>query len=79
MEENQKFDVDQAMNRIEEINKKMATGQVSLQESLDLYKEGMSLAAKVKDELSYLEKQLIEIGEDGEEEESAGRQSAGGS
>ena len=67
MEENQKFDVDQAMNRIEEINRKLATGQVSLQESLDLYKEGTELAAKVKDELSYVEKQLIEIGEDGEE------------
>ncbi len=67
MEENQKFDVDQAMNRIEEINRKMAGGQVSLQESLDLYKEGTELAAKVKEELSFVEKQLIEIGEDGEE------------
>ncbi|MBR4759066.1 MAG: exodeoxyribonuclease VII small subunit [Lachnospiraceae bacterium] len=67
MEENQKFDVDQAMDRIEEINRKMAGGQVSLQESLDLYKEGTELAAKVKEELSFVEKQLIEIGEDGEE------------
>ncbi len=67
MEENQKFDVDQAMNRIEEINRKMAGGQVSLQESLDLYKEGTELAAKVKEELSFVETQLIEISEDGEE------------
>ncbi|MCR5337430.1 MAG: exodeoxyribonuclease VII small subunit [Lachnospiraceae bacterium] len=67
MEENQKFDVDQAMDRIEEINRKMAGGQVSLQESLDLYKEGTELAAKVQEELAYVEKQLIEIGKDGEE------------
>lgn len=63
MEENKEFDVDEALARIEEINRQLSTGKCTLQESLDLYKEGTELAAKCQEKLTIVEKQLEIINE----------------
>lgn len=56
------FNVDEALDRLEEINKKLEEKDVSLQDSLMLYKEGTELAAKVKERLVGVEKELQLIG-----------------
>ena len=56
------FNVDEALDRLEEINKKLEEKDVSLQDSLLLYKEGTELAAKVKERLVGVEKELQLIG-----------------
>ena len=40
------FNVDEALDRLEEINKKLAEKGIPLNESLELYKEGTMLATK---------------------------------
>ena len=42
--EDKDFDVDEALDRLEEINSKLAAGDMSLAESKNLYKEGVELA-----------------------------------
>lgn len=59
MMEKKEFDVDQALNRMEAINKKLAEKEISLQESLELYKEGALLAGQCKEHLTGIEKELI--------------------
>lgn len=58
MEENKDFNVDAALQRLEEINNKLADQQITLNESLELYKEGTELAAKCKEHLVGVEKTL---------------------
>lgn len=59
MEENKEFNIDEALKRLEEINRKLAEEGISLSESLALYKEGVELSAKCKDNLDMIEKELI--------------------
>ena len=59
----EKFDIDAALNRLEEINARLADKDILLNESLDLYKEGTELAAKCKDQLKGIEKELIILNE----------------
>jgi len=61
MEENKTFDVDEALNRLEEINQTLSKTDIPLKESLDLYKEGVKLAAECGEHLQFVEKELIEI------------------
>ena len=49
--EEKDFDVDEALDRLEEINSKLAAGDMSLAESINLYKEGVELAGKAKEHL----------------------------
>ncbi|MBQ8084794.1 MAG: exodeoxyribonuclease VII small subunit [Lachnospiraceae bacterium] len=52
------FNVDEALDRLEEINKKLSEKGIALNESLELYKEGTVLAAKCQEHLEGVEKTL---------------------
>lgn len=56
--EEESFDVDEALNRMEEINTRLAGGEMTLQESITLYKEGVALATKAREHLEGVEKEL---------------------
>ena len=58
MDENMEFNVDQAMNRLDEINKALAGNNVSLKDALALYKEGVALADKCNQHLIGVEKEI---------------------
>lgn len=55
------FNVDEAFERLNQINERLADKEVSLSESLTLYKEGVELAAKCREHLVGVETQLKEI------------------
>lgn len=57
-ETDKEFDVDEALERLEEINEKLASGEQALTESIDLYKEGVGLATKCKEHLEGVEQEL---------------------
>ena len=61
-QEEKAFNVDEALVRLEAINQKLEEKELSLQDSLTLYKEGTELAAKVKARLVGVEKELEIIG-----------------
>jgi exodeoxyribonuclease VII small subunit len=61
-QEEKDFNVDEALDRLEAINQKLEEKDISLQDSLTLYKEGTELAAKVKARLVGVEKELEIIG-----------------
>ena len=56
--EEESFDVDKALDRLEEINSKLAAGEMTLSDSVDLYKEGVELAEKAKEHLEGVEQEL---------------------
>ena len=56
--DDQDFNVDEALDRLEEINTKLAGGEMTLQESIGLYKEGVLLAAKSREHLEGVEQEL---------------------
>ncbi|MBQ9032459.1 MAG: exodeoxyribonuclease VII small subunit [Parasporobacterium sp.] len=58
MEEKERFDIDKELNRLEEINRQLAQEGISLDESIRLYNEGTILAAKCKEHLTGVEKEL---------------------
>ena len=62
--EEKDFNVDEALDRLEAINQKLEEKELSLQDSLTLYKEGTELAAKVKARLVGVEKELEIIGDE---------------
>ncbi len=57
-DKNEEFDVDEALERLEEINSKLAEGDQALTESIELYKEGVTLASKCKEHLEGVEQEL---------------------
>ena len=57
------FNVDEALDRLEEINRKLADKDIALDESIELYKEGTILATKCQDHLTGVEKVLKTINE----------------
>lgn len=58
MEENTKFNVDEGLKRLEEINRQLSDKEITLEESIRLYNEGTQLAAKCKEHLEGVEKKL---------------------
>lgn len=52
------FNVDEALDRLEEINRKLSEKGIGLNDSLELYKEGTILAAKCREHLEGVEKTL---------------------
>ena len=52
------FNVDQALKRLETINQQLARQDISLKESIDLYKEGVLLADQCRKKLEGIEKEL---------------------
>lgn len=61
MADKKEFNVDEALDRLEEINKKLADKDIALNGSLELYKEGTVLASKCQEHLSGVEKTLKTI------------------
>ena len=57
-ETNEEFNVDEAMDRIEAINKRLAQEELPLKEALELYKQGAELAQKCQSRLEGVEKEL---------------------
>lgn len=58
VEENSRFNVDEGLRRLEEINQMLAQSNITLEESIRLYNEGTQLAAKCKEHLEGVEKEL---------------------
>ena len=54
----EEFNIDNALNRLEEINRKLSEKDIPLNESIELYKEGTLLAAKCQEQLQGIEKEL---------------------
>lgn len=59
MAEEKEFNVDEALERLEEINRELSKEGISLADSLKLYKEGVELSAKCKAALDDIEKEII--------------------
>ncbi len=58
MAEKKELSIDKALDRLEEINRQLETGDLDLEASLKLYKEGTELAGKLKSQLEGVEKEL---------------------
>ena len=57
------FNIDEALEKLEEINNRLSDKDISLEESLKLYNEGTVLAQKSRDHLADVEKQLQIVNE----------------
>ena len=55
----EEFNVDEAMDRIEAINERLAREDLPLKEALELYKQGAELARKCQEQLEGVEKELV--------------------
>ena len=53
------FNVDEALDQIEAINKRLAREDLPLKEALELYKQGAELARKCQEQLEGVEKELV--------------------
>lgn len=58
MDNEKKFDIDEGLKRLEEINQKLSETNLPLDDSIQLYKEGTLLAARCQEELTGVEKEL---------------------
>ena len=63
MTEREAFSVDEALDRIEAINRRLAEENIPLQEALELYKQGALLAEQCQKHLAGVEKELITLQE----------------
>lgn len=63
-EKKDEFDVEKALERLEEINSELAKSGTSLKASLDLYKEGVKLAEECKTHLEGVEKEIKILSEE---------------
>ena len=58
MEEKKEFNVDEGLKQLEEINRKLSEKDITLEESLKLYNDGIKLAAACRENLEGVEKKL---------------------
>ena len=58
------FNIDRALDRLEEINNRLSEQDIELNESIELYKEGTLLASKCKEQLQGIEKELKILNKD---------------
>lgn len=65
MEEQERFNVDEGLKKLEEINRKLADQNITLEESIRLYQEGTQLAVQCRQHLEGVEKKLQIINEGG--------------
>ncbi len=54
----EEFNIDEALERLDEINESLADEEITLKESMDLYKEGALLAQKCREHLVGVEQEL---------------------
>lgn len=57
-EKQKEFDIEKALARLEEINSELTKSGTSLKDSMALYKEGVELAEKCKENLEGVEKEI---------------------
>ncbi len=60
----EEFNIDRALDRLEEINNRLSEQDIALNESIELYKEGTLLASKCKEQLQGIEKELKILNKD---------------
>jgi exodeoxyribonuclease VII small subunit len=61
----EEFRLEQAFDRIEELLEKLNDRNVSLEESFGLYQEGMKLLKQCSEKIDCVEKQMLQIDEEG--------------
>ena len=59
------FRLETAFDQIEQLLQKLQEGEVSLEESFRLYEQGMKLLQKCNENIDHVEKQLLQIDEEG--------------
>ncbi len=62
--------LEQSFDKLEEIIGMMENGNIPLDESFKLYKEGVKLVGNCNKQLDKVEKQIIVVNSDGEQEET---------
>lgn len=58
--------LEEAFGKIEELLGKLGDKEVSLEESFALYQEGMKLLKLCNDQIDHVEKQMLQIDEEGQ-------------
>ena len=59
------FRLETAFDQIEQLLQKLQEGEVSLEESFRLYEQGMKLLQKCNGNIDHVEKQMLQIDEEG--------------
>ena len=57
--------IDEKMDRLDEIIEKMEGEEVTLEESFDLYKQGVELVRSCNDAIDRVEKEVLKLNDDG--------------
>ncbi len=65
--------LEETLGQLEEIVEKLNDGQCSLEDSFQLYKEGMKLLKAGNEKIDAVEKKMLEINAEGELHEFSGR------
>ncbi len=61
MDDNTVFSIEKGLDRLAEINQKLSDQNISLDEAMNLYAEGVKLSKQCKDSLEDTKKKIIEI------------------
>ena len=67
--EQEQFQLEEAFDRIEELLEKLQDKDVTLEESFGLYQEGMGLLKLCNENIDHVEKQMLQIDEEGQTHE----------
>lgn len=70
MEEKEDFSVEEALDRLDSIVDQLESESVDLQESVELFEQGVKLADRIKNELEDAETKLKEVVEEAESDYS---------
>ena len=65
----EQFRLDEAFDRIEALLEKLQDKDVTLEESFGLYQEGMGLLKLCNENIDHVEKQMLQIDEEGQTHE----------
>ena len=65
----EQFRLEEAFDRIEALLEKLQDKDVTLEESFGLYQEGMGLLKLCNENIDYVEKQMLQIDEEGQTHE----------
>ncbi len=68
-ENKEEFRLEEGLERIEALLEKLSDQEVSLEESFRLYQEGMELLKQCSARIDHVEKQMLQIDEEGQTHE----------
>lgn len=63
------FNIDQGFEQLDQILEKLGNDEVKLSDAVKLYSEGVGVVKQCKDSLDKIEKELIILEENGEQDE----------